>query len=207
MQLDKDEKIIRWCISVVLTVFAIINGFKIASLILIMVAVIALPIKPITDVMLNLKPMVAVVISLSLILIGVVTMPDSSTSAGGINKYPSNNNKPVVDNSFNDTLNDSQTSTDGDNNNTTDTSSGGSPTPDSTTDNGEDSKEDEENKEEDIPLDNVPADYVLNKSSLKFHLPTCYMVKRIDDKNKATYSGDRDYLIREGYEPCGHCDP
>ena len=70
-----------------------------------------------------------------------------------------------------------------------------------------DAAEDEENKEEDIPLDNVPADYVLNTSSLKFHLPTSYMVKRIDDKNKATYSGDMDYLIREGYEPCGHCDP
>ncbi len=207
MPLDRDEKIIRWCISVVLVIFAIINGFKIASLILILAAVIAMPIKPITDFMLNLKPMVAVVVSLALILVGVITMPDSTISAGGINKYPTADNKPVVDNTGEEDKNDSQTSPENNTDNTGGSESTETPdtTPTPDTDVGtEDNKDDEQNN---TPPENVTADYVLNTSTLKFHLDSCYMVKRMDDKNKEYYSGSRDYLIKEGYAPCGHCDP
>ncbi len=49
--------------------------------------------------------------------------------------------------------------------------------------------------------------YILNTSTHKFHNPSCKDVKRIADKNKATYEGTRSALIDSGYSPCGHCKP
>ena len=46
-------------------------------------------------------------------------------------------------------------------------------------------------------------EYVMNTSSMKFHLPSCSSVSSIKDENKATYQGPREDLIAEGYEPCG----
>ena len=50
-------------------------------------------------------------------------------------------------------------------------------------------------------------DYVLNTNTMKFHLPDCSSVKKIDDENKELYAGSRDALTREGYSPCGNCKP
>lgn len=50
-------------------------------------------------------------------------------------------------------------------------------------------------------------EYVMNTSSMKFHLPSCSSVNSIKDENKATYQGPREDLIAEGYEPCGRCNP
>ena len=50
-------------------------------------------------------------------------------------------------------------------------------------------------------------EYVMNTSSMKFHLPSCSSVSSIKDENKATYQGPRENLIAEGYEPCGRCNP
>ena len=50
-------------------------------------------------------------------------------------------------------------------------------------------------------------EYVMNTSSMKFHLPSCSSVSSIKDENKATYQGPREDLIAEGYEPCGRCNP
>ena len=50
-------------------------------------------------------------------------------------------------------------------------------------------------------------EYVMNASSMKFHLPSCSSVSSIKDENKATYQGPREDLIAEGYEPCGRCNP
>ena len=50
-------------------------------------------------------------------------------------------------------------------------------------------------------------EYVMNTSSMKFHLPSCSSVRSIKDENKATYQGPREDLIAEGYEPCGRCNP
>lgn len=49
--------------------------------------------------------------------------------------------------------------------------------------------------------------YVLNTSSMKFHLPECTHAKNMSDKNKQTYTGTRDDLIAEKYTPCGTCNP
>ena len=49
--------------------------------------------------------------------------------------------------------------------------------------------------------------YILNTSSMKFHLPDCPSVKDIASSNKKTYNGSRDGLIKDGYSPCGACRP
>lgn len=49
--------------------------------------------------------------------------------------------------------------------------------------------------------------YILNTSTKKFHYPSCSSVKQMKDKNKKTYTGSRDDLIRQGYDPCGKCKP
>ena len=51
------------------------------------------------------------------------------------------------------------------------------------------------------------ADYILNTNSMKFHDPDCGSVKDMKDHNKQEYSGSRDALIADGYEPCGSCKP
>ena len=49
--------------------------------------------------------------------------------------------------------------------------------------------------------------YILNKSKHKFHLPTCSSVAQMAEHNKEEFTGTRDELIAEGYEPCKVCNP
>lgn len=49
--------------------------------------------------------------------------------------------------------------------------------------------------------------YVLNTSSMKFHLPDCPGVSNMSEQNKQDYTGSREELIAQGYSPCGTCDP
>lgn len=50
-------------------------------------------------------------------------------------------------------------------------------------------------------------EYVLNTNSRKFHLPDCSGAVTISEANRQEYTGSRDALIAEGYEPCGRCKP
>lgn len=50
-------------------------------------------------------------------------------------------------------------------------------------------------------------EYVLNMNTHKFHLPSCSSVKQMSNANKGTYTGSREELIEQGYEPCGNCKP
>lgn len=50
-------------------------------------------------------------------------------------------------------------------------------------------------------------EYILNINTMKFHLPDCYSVKNMKEENKEVFKGARDYLISEGFEPCGNCNP
>lgn len=50
-------------------------------------------------------------------------------------------------------------------------------------------------------------EYVLNTNSRKFHLPDCSGAATISEANRQEYTGSRDALIAEGYEPCGRCKP
>lgn len=49
--------------------------------------------------------------------------------------------------------------------------------------------------------------YILNKNTRKFHLPDCSGVQDIKARNKETYTGDRETLVEQGYDPCGRCHP
>ncbi|MBQ7718845.1 MAG: DNA/RNA non-specific endonuclease [Clostridia bacterium] len=48
--------------------------------------------------------------------------------------------------------------------------------------------------------------YVGNKSSKKFHLPSCTGAKNIKDKNKIYFTNCEE-AVSQGYEPCGICNP
>jgi len=49
--------------------------------------------------------------------------------------------------------------------------------------------------------------YVLNTNTKKFHKPDCKSVKKMKDKNKGSFTGTRDAVIAQGYDPCGNCHP
>lgn len=51
------------------------------------------------------------------------------------------------------------------------------------------------------------ADYVLNTNTMKFHLLDCSSAAKTSEKNKDYYTGSREDLITQGYEPCGVCHP
>lgn len=53
----------------------------------------------------------------------------------------------------------------------------------------------------------VEATYILNTNTKKFHLPGCSSVNQMNESNKQTYSGSRDSLISQGYDPCKRCNP
>lgn len=48
---------------------------------------------------------------------------------------------------------------------------------------------------------------MLNKNTRKFHVPDCGSVADIKAKNREDYTGNREALIEQGYEPCGRCKP
>jgi len=51
-------------------------------------------------------------------------------------------------------------------------------------------------------------DYIANKNTKKFHYPGCNSVKKMKESNKKFfYDVTRDYMIEQGYDPCGNCDP
>lgn len=49
--------------------------------------------------------------------------------------------------------------------------------------------------------------YILNTNSKKFHYPSCSSVDSMSEANKKKYTGTRDALIADGYDPCGRCKP
>ena len=57
------------------------------------------------------------------------------------------------------------------------------------------------------PVQNVEAAYILNTNTKKFHLPGCSSVSQMNESNKQTYSGNRDALLSQGYDPCKKCNP
>lgn len=54
---------------------------------------------------------------------------------------------------------------------------------------------------------NGQAEYVMNRNTKKFHLPSCASVEDISPENKANFTGSREELIAAGYEPCKRCNP
>ena len=60
---------------------------------------------------------------------------------------------------------------------------------------------------EDSAQEQEETTYILNTSSRKFHLPNCSSVSNMKEENKSTYTGSREDLIEQGYDPCGQCKP
>lgn len=52
-----------------------------------------------------------------------------------------------------------------------------------------------------------PVTYVLNTNTEKFHYPDCPSVENISAKNRRDFTGTREELVSQGYEPCGRCKP
>lgn len=51
------------------------------------------------------------------------------------------------------------------------------------------------------------VDFVINTNSGKFHLPSCASVTLMNEQNKRFFSGTREEVIGQGYDPCRNCDP
>ena len=51
------------------------------------------------------------------------------------------------------------------------------------------------------------VNYVANTNTKKFHVPTCSSVTDMKESNKWYFTGTRDELIAQGYEPCKRCKP
>ena len=65
-----------------------------------------------------------------------------------------------------------------------------------------------EGSTEEVPQEtNAEVTYVLNTNSHKFHDPGCSSVSDMKPQNRQDYTGTREDLIAQGYEPCGRCHP
>ncbi len=51
------------------------------------------------------------------------------------------------------------------------------------------------------------GDYVLNTNSKKFHLPSCPGAEDMSEKNRQEFTGSRELLLAQGFEPCSQCQP
>lgn len=61
-------------------------------------------------------------------------------------------------------------------------------------------------KETSAPV-STGKEYILNTNTKKFHYPSCSSVKQMKASNKKEYTGSRDDLIAQGYDPCKKCNP
>ena len=65
----------------------------------------------------------------------------------------------------------------------------------------------ESSPEGDMSRTNKERKYVINMNSGKFHFPSCQGVTEMADHNKRVVKATRRELIKQGYEPCGMCEP
>ena len=56
------------------------------------------------------------------------------------------------------------------------------------------------------PADGEEAQFIGNKKSKRFHLPTCRAVGQMNEENRVNLSS-REEAISGGYIPCGDCNP
>lgn len=61
-------------------------------------------------------------------------------------------------------------------------------------------------KETSAPV-STGKEYILNTNTKKFHYPSCSSLKQMKASNKKEYTGSRDDLIAQGYDPCKKCNP
>lgn len=62
--------------------------------------------------------------------------------------------------------------------------------------------------EESVPVSQGEGTaYILNTNTHKFHNPSCSSVDDMKEANKQEYVGNREDLIKQGYDPCKRCNP
>lgn len=78
----------------------------------------------------------------------------------------------------------------------------------------EEKKEERQNTQETIQKNTDSGEtvseettYILNTNTKKFHRPDCGSVDTIKEQNKKEVAQSREELIKEGYDPCGRCNP
>lgn len=64
-----------------------------------------------------------------------------------------------------------------------------------------------EDNEETSALQGEGTTYILNTNTHKFHYPSCSSVGDMKEKNKQEYQGNREDIIKQGYDPCKRCNP
>lgn len=68
--------------------------------------------------------------------------------------------------------------------------------------------ESKKQNEESVPVSQEEGTaYILNTNTHKFHYPSCSSVDDMKEKNKQEYVGNREDLIKQGYDPCKRCNP
>ena len=50
-------------------------------------------------------------------------------------------------------------------------------------------------------------EYILNTNTKKIHRPTCSSVENMKEENCQDFTGTKEELLAQGYEPCGNCRP
>lgn len=50
-------------------------------------------------------------------------------------------------------------------------------------------------------------EYVLNRNTRRFHRPSCPSVQHMKEKNRVSFTGSREDLLEQGYDPCQNCNP
>lgn len=61
--------------------------------------------------------------------------------------------------------------------------------------------------EEETTEGDTEVKYIANTKTKKFHYPDCSSVKDMKESNKLYFTGTREELIEQGYQPCKRCDP
>lgn len=57
------------------------------------------------------------------------------------------------------------------------------------------------------PDKDIAMNYILNTKTKKFHTDDCTGIEDIKESNRNAYTGTREALIKQGYSPCGNCNP
>ena len=58
-----------------------------------------------------------------------------------------------------------------------------------------------------LPEKSEKVTYVLNKNTHKFHVPSCPSAADIKPKNRKEFTGTREDVVAQGYDPCKRCHP
>ncbi len=222
--MKKISQIIQWFFAVSFALMSFSTGSIVSGIIVFIAAVLMAPIKPIREILqkIKIKSVVAIILSVVLLFVGVLISPSSeepSNTSGMSDELlvdDENTTERITESTTESTT---ETATESTTESTTETTTEEETTTEKhetttkkteTTTNKKETttkKTETTTKKENTTKKETKITYVLNTSTMKFHLSTCRDVSKIKDENYGTYKGTRDEVIDMGYSPCGHCHP